>query len=635
MKLLKFSMFQVRFEEEESNARVGRPQVIWIIVLLYLLLSATVAYSVPPPKPGVKWPKGALERLQTFKYNRSYLQMVRRIQRNRAAVQRGEITMAAARAAGGTLVSGTKSIPVLPIKFNNTGADPYAAGNLQRELFDGPWPTGTMTDYYREISYGQFAVTGTVFPWKKVSRDDTFYEGGAGCNGVCNDSKVGDFLKEALDLQDAAVDFSQYDNDGPDGIPNSGDDDGYVDFVAFVHAESGGECGNENIWSHRSFYSGWTGSEYTTNDPKAGGGFIKIDDYVIMPGFACDGTTMIEIGVFSHEFGHAFGLPDLYDTDPSNGNSEGVGHWCLMASGSWGGDGNSPETPSHMCAWAKAFLGWITPTEVTTDLIPATIPNIEENPIAFKLPISSTQYHLISNRQKKGFDAKLPGAGLLIWHINETVINSGLSNNRVNADEDNKGVDLEEADCRNDLDHALNRADGGDPYPGTTNNRYFDNFTCPSSSASIAVCNIGDSAISMTASLFVSVGKCPSRPEIALSLQPAERLKYHDTAIVTARVTLNGVPQADKTVIFKSANSDLASILPPTSVITDSVGEAKVNVRGESYFTNTTTVTGEVDGTTKGIIVSVPDVPILGLVFLVIGMILTGLARRRIVTSKK
>jgi M6 family metalloprotease-like protein len=492
-----------------------------------------------------------------------------------------------------------------------------------------------MTDYYREISHGQFTVTGTVSPWKKVPRDDTFYEGGPGCNGVCNSSKLGDLLKDALDLQDATVDFSRYDNDGPDGIPNSGDDDGYVDFVAFVHAESGGECGNDNIWSHRWVYSGWTGSEYATNDARAGGGSIKIDDYVIMPGFACDGTTMIQIGVFAHEFGHAFGLPDLYDTDSSNGDSEGVGNWCLMASGSWGGDGGSPETPSHMCAWAKAFLGWVTPTEVTTDLIPATIPNIEENPIVYKVPISSTQYHLISNRQKKGFDAKLPGAGLLIWHINETAISSGLSNNRVNADENNKGVDLEEADCRNDLDHALNRADGGDPYPGTTNNRYFDNSTCPSSAGLTAVCNISDSASSMTAGLFVSMGRCPSRSEIALSLQPDKRLEYHDTTIVIAKVTLNGVPQMGKTVIFKSANPNLASILPPTSVITDSAGEAKAKIQGESHSTNTTTVTGEVDGTTKGIIVRVPDLSIFGLAFLVICAILTELARRRIAPSKK
>ncbi len=40
-------------------------------------------------------------------------------------------------------------------------------------------------------------------------------------------------------------------------------------------------------------------------------------------------------GVYVHEFGHAFGLPDLYDVDYS---SKGVGHWSLMSGGSWNGN---------------------------------------------------------------------------------------------------------------------------------------------------------------------------------------------------------------------------------------------------------------------------------------------------------
>ena len=129
---------------------------------------------------------------------------------------------------------------------------------------------------------------------------------------------------------DAAVNFGQYDNDGPDGLPNSGDDDGFVDFVAFVHPERGAECGtNGNIWSHRFSLSGWLAAYgegtglYTTNDARTGGGFIKVDDYTIQPVLNCNNFSLIDIGVFCHEFGHAFGLPDLYDTD---GGSQGVGH---------------------------------------------------------------------------------------------------------------------------------------------------------------------------------------------------------------------------------------------------------------------------------------------------------------------
>ncbi len=626
---------------ERDDARTGpvkerkKPKRVLAAAVLCSLLAASAAYSDIPPRPGVKWPEGVRERMRTFKLQRSYIQMMQRIQLNRTRLKTGLITMAAAQAAGGTLVAGTKSIPVLLAKFNNTGADPYPAANLQRELFDGPWPTGTMTDYYREVSYNQFTVNGRVYPWVTVSRNDTYYE--AGCNGVCTGARTGDFLRETLALQDATVNFAQYDNDGPDGVPNSGDDDGYVDFVAFVHPENGGECGTSNIWSHSYVYSGWTGSEYTTNDARSGGGFIKVDDYVIMPAFACDGTTMIEIGVFAHEFGHAFGLPDLYDTDGSNGDSEGVGSWCLMASGSWGGDTNSPETPTHMCAWAKSFMGWLTPTDVTADLLPATIANVEENPVAFKLTISPTQYFLITNKQRKGFDARLPGAGLLIWHINETVINSGLPTNRVNADENNKGVDLEEADGRNDLDNSTNRGDAGDLFPGTANKRSFDNSTNPNSSGSTAVCRVSDSADPMTADLYASTASClPVEPElqITLSLDPDKKLGYHETTQVIARVTLGGALQEGKMVTFRSTDTDLASILPPASEVTNSDGRASATVRCETRKDRIVDITATVDGVTKSIPVRVPDLPPAGLVLLMACVILYVLLKRRAALRK-
>lgn len=473
------------------------------------LLAASEAAATIAPRKGVKLPKAFGELKKThptaFTYSRSLLPMIQRIQTNRARVRSGLMTAAAAAAAGGTAITGSRSIPVLMATFHNTASEPYLVANLQKELFDGPWPTGTMTDYYREISYGGFTVTGTVFPWKQLSKNDTNYEGG--CNGLCAAGKIADFLKETLDANDATVDFSKYDNDGPDGVPNSGDDDGYVDFVAFVHPESGGECGNSNIWSHRWSYSGWTGSDYTTTDAKTGGGFIKVNDYVIMPALACNGSTMIQIGVFAHEFGHAFGLPDLYDTDDSNGDSEGLGNWCLMAAGSWGGDGQSPERPVHMSAWAKKYMGWISPTPVSGQ-VSGSLPDVERNAFAYEVPISSTQYYLITNRQKKGFDANLLGPGLLIWRVNETVLNSGLANNTVNADENNQGVELQEADGRSDLDNQANRGDAGDPFPGSANSRCFDNSTKPKSLGTISVCKISDSGDTMTALVSTASGKC-------------------------------------------------------------------------------------------------------------------------------
>jgi M6 family metalloprotease-like protein len=246
----------------------------------------------------------------------------------------------------------------------------------------------TLADFYTEVSYGNIALTGTVFGWYQVSQNDTYYEGPSGCNGFpsCG-GQVGQYLTETLTLADSTVDFGLYDNDGPDNIPNSGDDDGYVDFVAFVHPEVGAECGSMaiNFWSHRWTLSSAAGSAFTTGDARSGGGFIQINDYVLQSIYNCDGTTLNDIGVFAHEFGHAFGLPDLYDRSFI---SNGIGNWGLMGTGCW----NLPPTPAHLCTWSKMALGWLNIVNIGTSLSPYVIDNIEQNTTAYRLDINDERW---------------------------------------------------------------------------------------------------------------------------------------------------------------------------------------------------------------------------------------------------
>jgi M6 family metalloprotease-like protein len=292
-----------------------------------------------------------------FEFKHAWIEKTRRVRENRERYiqERGfykrDLLQAAQRRE--LAVTGTFAVPVFCVKYNNTGADPFPTSQLQTKLIDGPFSPRTVAQFYDEISYGDLSLTGTVYGWTTLPNTDTYYTGTGSCNGLCGTARTRLFITTTLAANDAAVDFGQYDNDGPDGIPNSGDDDGFVDFVSFVHAEQGAEClVNGNMWSHRFSVSGWSPyTAYTTNDPRTGGGFILVDDYTIQPIYNCGGTTLIDIGVFAHEWGHAFGLPDLYDTD---GGSQGVGHWCLMGSGNW----NTPTTPSHMCAWSKDQLGW-------------------------------------------------------------------------------------------------------------------------------------------------------------------------------------------------------------------------------------------------------------------------------------
>jgi M6 family metalloprotease-like protein len=505
--------------------------------LSFLLVCCAVAQlsrATEPPLGGGAMPRAFRERLRqdpsAFNTKRGLMAMTSRAMASQGKPAAtlsamGLPPVSSSQPLGPAKIAGSRSIPVLLASFSDTAANPIEPARLQQQLF-GSWPTGTMTDFYKEISYGAFTVTGSVQPWRQLSKAGAYYQGAdfgpadakEPCFGLCPNAKLGDYLRESIEAAGASFDWAQYDNDGPDGKPNSGDDDGFVDFVAFVHPGTGGECGsvppavNKNIWSHRSSYSGWTGSSYTTKSPRTGGGFIEIDDYVIMPSLACDGATMIQIGVFAHEFGHAFGLPDLYDTDRDNGASSGLGNWCLMAGGSWGGDGRSPERPVHMNPWAKAYLGWanIKPVPVGPGALTLTLPPFEDAADAYELRVSASQYYYITNVGRKKFDGRFPVAGLAIWQMNQPKIDSGLRNNRVNADP-SKGVALVEASGLKRLDDASYRGGDGDLFPGTTGRTRFDNSGPPKSLAGRAMCGIRASGENIVFDLQPG-NRCPGGP---------------------------------------------------------------------------------------------------------------------------
>jgi M6 family metalloprotease-like protein len=478
--------------------------ILLTVTVTLILFTPFHLYSfVPPKKQGVKIPAKMLNRLQqdplAYFPRRALIKTMERYRESRKGDFPGEIK----------IIEGTRYLPVICGKYADAGADEWPVTQLQQELFDGPWPTRTMKEFYAENSYVQFSLDGTVYGWYQTSKNGSFYEGDD--NG---DTYTGFFLKEVFDLADRDIDFTQYDNDGPDGIPNSGDDDGYVDTIVIVHSGVGGEYGGPEIWSHSYSYSyyvifypdiyeGVIDGPYVTNDLGFNGENIKIDDYTIQPAVVPedDGGGMTEISVFCHEYGHALGLPDLYDYGY---NSFGVGNWCLMGFG-----GDDYTTPSHLSAYCKEKLGWIIPTVVTENLPNKMIFNVENNPVVFKLwsrGDPGKEYFLIENRQKIGFDAKLPGSGLLIWHVDNKMIFFG------NEIERHKLVDLEEADGRNDLDHFYigNRCDQGDPYPGSTSNHIFNSRSKPNSNAynrrntNVEVKIIGDSTDPMTVDLKVN-----------------------------------------------------------------------------------------------------------------------------------
>src|SRR5205807_4831278 len=124
-----------------------------------------------------------------------------------------------------------------------------------------------------------------------------------------------------------------------------------------------------------------------------------IDDFIIVPGVACpksgEPPRITQIGVFCHEYGHALGLPDLYDR---NLRSWGAGSWCLMAYG-WCNTEHM-DTPASMNAWCKQYLGWANVQTVASSG-ELQLEAVEDRNAVYRFNVSNTddqEYFLIEYR---------------------------------------------------------------------------------------------------------------------------------------------------------------------------------------------------------------------------------------------
>ena len=361
---------------------------------------------------------------------------------------------------------------------------------IQREFFDGPNSIlSTIPEFYTEISGGRVTLVGDSHDWFQTSLTGAQVTGDS--DGLSSADMVGEFIIEILvGLDDGTLDWGQYDNDGPDGVPNSGDDDGFVDVLTVMHPTAGGECfvsGVGRVWSHRWQLSASAAASvdpilhaFVTQTPSANGGQVLIDDYAIVAALGCDAQHINQIGIFSHELGHGFGLPDLYAVGGSHG---GVGRWGLMGSGAWGCTGSVPARPCHMTAWSKEALGWANVTTLApdADLGVITLDPVETSGDIIRIDAGdgSGDYLLLENRQPLGFDVNLFSPGLLVWQIDEDMVATRWVSNSMNSLPGRMGVWLRQGDGENDLALGTQRGDDGDPFPGSSGQGRFTAGSVP------------------------------------------------------------------------------------------------------------------------------------------------------------
>lgn len=303
---------------------------------------------------------------------------------------------------------------------------------------------GSMRDYYDTASFGQFSLAGQTLPWVLASHSKAYYD----ANGDW------DLMQEAIIKS---------------GV-NLADFDGY----ALVYA---GAAGSANLWPHA--YMGGDTLSYTTSEQ-----FLSTD--------------LSDIGVHCHEFGHLLGLWDLYQGVGS------IGYWGLMASGSYGGNGSTGESPVQLLGLEKEMLGWVMPTVLTAGSHPLSIPASESAGAVYKV-VSEKSFFYLENRQRVGYDLYLPGTGLTVWHVDMTATNI--------VDPVPAKIDMEEADGM-----PAYYATGGAAFPGNAGKTAFGCASSPSSMDYDGSCSVNLSNIVESSGVITLNANVAWRPGVGITI---------------------------------------------------------------------------------------------------------------------
>jgi len=279
--------------------------------------------------------------------------------------------------------------------FNKLGGDPDCS------------PTGSIRDVFLHSSYGMTDIVSTIYGWVSLPESESYYA-----------NKKNGFSTVFVEAIHDALEIMDKDNQKGFSVDDfDSNKDGFIDLITFLHSGYGAEWGvkdcygahlKDRIWSHKHSL------DYNKQWKSVDGTIVHAYHVSTILHGTC-GSKIGRIGTVAHELGHFFELPDLYD---SSGEGSGVGSYCLMGD-SWGFD-NSQFYPGMMSPWAKIKLGWVSPTILSDNgQYSLRASALAKEIFRINIGFHEDEYLLIENRQKIGFDKKLPESGLAIWHIDE------------------------------------------------------------------------------------------------------------------------------------------------------------------------------------------------------------------------
>lgn len=267
---------------------------------------------------------------------------------------------------------------------------------FNQERFDEAPFHGSVHDYFYDQSGGKFRLTFDLH-YVRLADNRSKYR-----STEQDDENSKYLVNDLLDslVNRGGIDWEPYDWDG----------DGYIDQLLIVFAGRGMNAGGgtNSVWPHQWWLSAHWDSEART--VSSAGKDYTIDAYCCVQELYLQ-DTYGSFGTICHEYSHCMGLPDFY-----YGSRVVVGGWDIMDSGDKNGAGFCPAGYS---SHERMLMGWMDIPEITSPTTITGMMALGEEPQSYMLrnDAYSNEYYILENRQKTGWDEKLPGSGLIIFHI--------------------------------------------------------------------------------------------------------------------------------------------------------------------------------------------------------------------------
>ncbi len=286
-----------------------------------------------------------------------------------------------------------------------------------------------------------------------------------GRDDTANKAELTRVLCDALESACEYVDLEDYDDNGDGTLTN--------DELAVAYIIAGYDYGVPSkvkqysdslylrsfMYWYRAAIRKYKVTDYSVPKIEQRGKTFMFDSFVCVPEKMekeNSGTIVEEVGRYggiSHELGHNIGFPDLYDTSSGNSGTRywddyRVGYVSLMGHGSWSRDSSGNYRPAPLDPWCRMMYGWLTPQKITSQgEYTVTAQNYAKSSRmnmnkVYRIDTGYTgEYFIIESRYPDKWDSGMfsynyvnnntynKNGGIVIWHIDEKVIQSGLDSN--------------------------------------------------------------------------------------------------------------------------------------------------------------------------------------------------------------